>query len=358
MVARVLRDAVTVAGLQGDRRGLPLARPVAQHRRTPDLADEPDEAGDRGGEQVKVFVLGGTGAIGRPAVDALVAAGHEVTALARTWDRALDLTDRGARPLDVSMFDVVELTRAFAGHDAVVNLASSMPSTLQFARLGAWRETERLRTDGSANVVDAALASDVGILVQESVAMLYADQGDAWVDEHAAVDRYPMARGNHAAEASANRFTTHDRTGIILRFGLFYGPGARHSEQFLAAARLGIVAVIGDPGSYLSSIHVADGGRAVAEVLGAAAGVYNVVDNQPLTKRTYARALASAAQRPAWLRGPGRLAKVLGHRTTSLTRSIRVSNDKLTNATAWAPEFPSAREGWIATADALAPPDP
>lgn len=154
------------------------------------------------------------------------------------------------------MFDAPGLTGAPSRQDAVVNLASAMPSTLQFVRVGAWRDTQRIRTEGSANVVDAAMPADVGVLVQESVAMLYTDHGDAWVDEQAAVDRYPMASGNHAAEASANRFSTAGRTGIILRFGFFYGPGARHSEQFLAMARLGVVPVLGHPDRFLSSIHL------------------------------------------------------------------------------------------------------
>ena len=77
---------------------------------------------------MKVFVLGGTGAIGKPAVAALVAAGHEVTALARTPAKAALIRDLGGEPVEVSMFDVVALTEAFADHDAVANLASAMPS--------------------------------------------------------------------------------------------------------------------------------------------------------------------------------------------------------------------------------------
>ena len=304
---------------------------------------------------MKVFVLGGTGAIGRPAVDALVAAGHEVSALARTRERSLALAARGARAVEVSMFDRPGLTRAFVGQDAVVNLASAMPSTLQFVRLGAWRETQRIRTEGSTIVADAALASDVAIVVQESVAMLYADGGDEWIHEDAAVDRYPMAHGNHAAEASARRFIAAGGTGIILRFGFFYGPGAHHSEQFLTMARSGVVPVLGHPDGYLSSIHVVDGGTSIPAVLGVASGTYNVVDDEPLTKRAYASALARAAGRRPWLRGPGRLALLLGHRTTSLTRSIRVSNDKLRSATPWAPAFPSAGDGWRAMAEPSIP---
>ena len=79
--------------------------------------------------------------------------------------------------------------------------------------------------------------------------------------------------------------------------------------------------------------------------------MYNVVDDEPLTKREYARALAFAAGKRPWVRGPGRLAVLLGHRMTSLTRSMRVSNRRFREASGWQPRFPSAREGWIATAE-------
>ncbi len=302
---------------------------------------------------MKIFVVGGTGAIGRPSVRALVDEGHAVMALARTAVRAAELERTGATPVQVSMFDVLALAKAMAGCDVVVNLASAMPQAWQFIRLAAWRETQRVRTEGSAAVVDAALRAGVATLLQESVTMLYADQGDAWIDEDAVVDRYPMAAGNHSAEASAHRFTAAGHTGVVLRFGFFYGPGARHSEQFLALARRHVVPLIGRPHSYVSSIHVDDGGRAVAAALRAPAGVLNVVDDEPLTKREYADALAAASGNRPWLRGPGRAAHVLGHRMTSLARSVRASNQRIRQRAGWKPVYPSARQGWLATAAAI-----
>ena len=71
-----------------------------------------------------------------------------------------------------------------------------------------------------------------------------------------------------------------------------------------------------------------------------------------MTKREYADALAAAARKTAWLRIPGRAALLLGDRSTSLTRSL-VSNARFKTATGWAPRYPSAREGWAATATAL-----
>ena len=298
---------------------------------------------------MRVFLLGGTGAIGSHALPALIAAGHEVSGMVRTPEKAATVRAQGADPVMVSMFDRSALTESFRGHEAVVNLATSMPTMATFVFRRAWRPTERVRIEGSAAVVDAALTAGVPRLVQESVSMVYPDRGDQWIDEDTEPDPYPNARGNLAAEASATRFTEAGGIGVVLRLGLFYGPAARHSEQFLAMARRHVVPLVGPPESYLSSIHMADGGAAVAAALHVPTGIYNVVDDEPLTKRDYAQALASAAGKRAWVQGPGRLALLLGHRMASLTRSMRVSNRRFREASGWQPRYPSAREGWAAT---------
>lgn len=183
--------------------------------------------------------------------------------------------------------------------------------------------------------------------------MLYRDQGESWIDEDGPIDEYRIARGNIAAERSANRFSAAGGCGIVLRFGWFYGPGAAHSEMLFRQARHHLGFVPGRPNGYLSSIHVADGGQAVAAALHASTGTFNVVDDEPLTKTEYAGALATAAAAKTWLRGPGRAAVLLGDRLTSLTRSSRVSNARFKAATSWTPRYPSARQGWLATASAL-----
>jgi nucleoside-diphosphate-sugar epimerase len=93
-------------------------------------------------------------------------------------------------------------------------------------------------------------------------------------------------RRQHSADSDAGG------TGIVLRFGWFYGRGATHNEQLLALARRHICVQMGRADGYVSSIHVADGGAAVAAALHAPAGTFNVVDDEPLTKRDYAEALA------------------------------------------------------------------
>lgn len=239
-----------------------------------------------------------------------------------------------------------------AGHAAVVNLATAIPPMSKFMRRRAWRDNDRIRSEGSATIVDAAIEAGVDRVLQESVGMLYPDRGSEWIDESVPTDRYPMARGNLAAEANAHRFSDAGGTGIVLRFGWFYGPGATHSEQLLALARGHVCIQVGSADGYVSSIHVADGGAAVAAALHAPAGTFNVVDDEPLTKRDYAEALARAVRARAWVRAPGRAALLLGDRSTSLTRSLRVTNQKLRTSTG-GPRYPSAREGLMATAAAL-----
>lgn len=254
----------------------------------------------------------------------------------------------------MSLFDSEQLAAQLEGHDVVANLATALPATNQFMFPWAWRENIRVRTEGSRSIVDAAIAAEVDTVIQESVAMLYPDHGDEWITEDAPADRYPMAEANFAAEANAQRFTATGRNGVVLRLGWFYGPGATHSEEFFALARRHVCIMLGRPDTYVSSIHVADAGRAVSAAVSAPAGIYNVVDDEPLTKRQYADAIESVAETNAWLRFPVRAALLLGNRTTSLTRSLRVSNSKFrTTTTVWEPRYPSAVEGWKATAAAL-----
>ena len=184
--------------------------------------------------------------------------------------------------------------------------------------------------------------------------MLYRDGGADWVDEDTPTDNYPNASGNHAAEASARRFAEEDGVGVVLRFGFFLGPGAAHCAQFFALARRHVCVSMGRSDSYLSSVHLDDAATALVSSLAVASGTYNVVDDEPLTKRAYADAMAAAARTRPWLRPPGRAALLLGDRTTSLTRSLRVSNARWKAATGWRPRYPSAREGWVATAAVLA----
>ena len=299
---------------------------------------------------MKVFVTGATGAIGRFVVPELREAGHDVTGLARSDEKAAQLEGQGARAVRVSLFDGAALTDAFAGVDAVCNLATSIPTVAKGTSAGAWVENARIRTQGSAAVVDAALSAGVGRLVQESITFNYPDRADAWIDETVPIEPPALGESVAVAEANAKRFTDTGGTGVILRFGVFYGPGSDHTEAMLKAARRHVGAVVGKPSAYMSLIHLRDAATAVVAALQVPAGVYNVVDDEPLTKRDAAKAIGAAVGKRPWVLLPGRLATLGGKNANILLRSQRVSNGKLKAASDWAPVYASAWGGWKAVA--------
>ena len=297
----------------------------------------------------KVFVAGATGVLGWRTVEQLVAAGHEVTAVVRSAEKAELVRAKGATPVQVSLFDRERLTAAVAGHDVVVNVATHIPPMSEAALPGAWSENDRIRTEGSANLVDAALAAGASRYIQESIVFTYPDSGDAWIDaETTPIDAAKFTTSVRAAEASAARFTESGGVGIVLRFGLFFAPDASHTRAMVAAARKGASMVAGNPGAYQSAIHADDAAAAVVAALDAPAGTYDVVDDEPLTKADVAKTLGGR------FRFPGRLAR--GKYADTLTRSQRVSNRRFKEATGWAPAYPSLREALPAIVAAMGPP--
>lgn len=293
----------------------------------------------------RVLVTGATGVVGRLAIPQLVAGGYRVTAVGRTPERRAELTALGAEAIALDILDPAEVRRALAGHDVVVNLATHMPaSLLQVFWRRSWRENDRVRRDGSANLVDAAIAAGVSRFVQESFAPVYEDGGSRWIDEGWPQRPVPYNRTVIDAERSAARFTANGGIGVVLRFAAFYGPDP-FLRDMVRTVRRGFSPLPGRPDAYLSSVSHEDAAAAVVAALEAPAGAYNVTDDEPLERREWADALADAAGvrhprlLPAWLTGLG------GSLVELLSRSQRITNRKLKSIGGWRPRFSSAREG-------------
>ena len=108
---------------------------------------------------MRIFLAGATGVIGRRVMPLLVAAGHRVSAIGRTPDKRAALERLGAVPVDADLFAPDALRRAVAGHAVVINLATHLASGLRIFLPGAWRENDRVRRIGAANLADAAIAA-------------------------------------------------------------------------------------------------------------------------------------------------------------------------------------------------------
>jgi nucleoside-diphosphate-sugar epimerase len=284
----------------------------------------------------EIVITGSTGVIGTRAVRALHSAGHRVTGVTRS-ERGRELLESlGARAVEADVFDEASLRRAFDGADAVVNLLTHVPRADRMAEPGAWAENDRMRTEASAAVARAAQAAGVRRLVQESIAFVYADGGDAWIDEDAPVAGGGVTTTALTAERNARELFGGDT--VVLRFGLFIGPESGSTQAALAAARDGASIAIGRPGAYRPTIWLDDAAAAIAAAIDVPAGTYNVADADPPTNAEIDAALAAAvgveALRP---RAP---------RDNPLARSQRVSTRRLREASGWAPRMRAGTEIW------------
>jgi nucleoside-diphosphate-sugar epimerase len=302
---------------------------------------------------VRVFVAGATGVIGRRVVPLLLRAGHEVTAVARAPEKRARLEGQGARGVSVNLFDPDAVRQAVTGQDAVLNLATHIPTSARMFLPGAWRENDRLRSSASSNLSTAAIATGAGLFLQESFAPVYPDRGADWIDEATPISPARHARTVADAERSADRVTREGKRGIVLRFAFFYGPDSPFTLDMIRSARKGQAATVGSPAGYVSSVSHDDAARAVLAALEAPAGAYNVVDDEPLPRREYVDALAEALGVTPPKLPPAWLARLLGSLGESLSRSQRMSNRKLRAATGWVPLYPSVREGWRAVVETL-----
>ena len=293
----------------------------------------------------KIFVAGATGVLGRRAVKQLADAGHAVTGIARSDEKAELVRSLGGKPVRVDLFDAAALKDAIDGHDVVANLATHIPPLTKSAFNGAWDENSRIRSEGSRNLVDAALATGASRYIQEAISFMYEDRGDEWIDEDVPMIIPNLNKSQLDAEANAARFTESGGVGVVLRFGQFYAPDAFHTTDMIKVARRRVAPAVGDPDSYAPNIHIDDAASAVVAALEAPAGIYNVVDDDPVTKREFAEVMARALGKKAPHFIPKTLVKAAGSKASYLVRSQRVSNRRFKDATGWSPRYPSVREG-------------
>lgn len=286
---------------------------------------------------MRIFVSGGTGVVGRPAVEGLVAAGHEVSVLARSAERAALVRAAGAVPVEVSLFDPAGLTDAVAGHDAVVNLATHIPAPTKASGAQAWAENDRIRREASGHLVDAALAAGARVFVQESLAFAYADGGDGWLDEDSPLLGDDLSAGITVAEGNVRRFAEQGGSGVVLRFGRFYDAASEYSRMQARAAIVGQSTEIGAPDGYQPLVRVDDAAAAVVVALDAPSGIYNVVDDELLTRRQIDGVFAAAVGRRRLWRAVDHVPSGLGPDRSLFMTSNRVSNRRFVEATGWRP---------------------
>jgi len=306
---------------------------------------------------VRVFVAGASGAIGRPLIPKLVAARHEVTGMTRSDASAEAIRHAGAHAAVVDVFDAdaVRAAAEEAGAEVLVHELTALPDRFDFRKKDLYAPTNRLRTEGTRNLLDAARAAGARRFVSQSIAFAYRnDGGRVKIEEDPLLEDAPgpFGSGVRALRAmEAMVLGAEGMDGLVLRYGFFYGPGTHYAEDgaMVADVRRRRLPIVGKGTGVFSFIHVEDAADAtVAAVERGAPGAYNVTDDEPAAMSAWVRVLAEAAGARRPLRVPVWLAKLVGGRQAAdFASELRgASNEKAKRELGWQPAHPSWRTGF------------
>jgi nucleoside-diphosphate-sugar epimerase len=308
---------------------------------------------------MRIFVAGATGVIGKRLVPLLRANGHEVVGTTRSPGKVDDLRALGAEPRVLDVLDAVAVGKAVseARPEVVVHQATALSDLGNLRNLDeAFADTNRLRTEGTDNLLAAAQAAGAEEFVAQSFAgWPYAKEGSLVKDEEAPLDPSPpanaeqsMAAIRHLEKAVAG---AEALAGIVLRYGGFYGPGTSLFEggEHVAAIRKRAFPLVGSSAGMWSFVHIDDAAAAtLAAIERGSRGIYNVVDDEPAPASEWlpylAERLGAKQPRhvPEWL---GRL--VAGEQVVSMMTEARgASNAKAKRELGWMLVHPTWREGF------------
>jgi nucleoside-diphosphate-sugar epimerase len=293
---------------------------------------------------VNVFLAGGSGAIGVPLVRMLVANGHQVTALTRSTANASMLRGLGATPAIADALDAAALQGAVvSAHPThVIHELTALPKggPKSVADLEA---TNRLRIEGTRNLIAAAVAAGATRLVGGSFALIGAAGAGVPPGVKAAADAVSSME-SQILEASRTR----GLEGVVLRYGLFYGPENPSTVQMIGLVRRRFMPVIRGDQGLLPYIHVDDAARATIAALdqAPAGSAYDIVDNRAVSLSEFVQTIAELAGAPrpfaipAWL-----LRLVVPYLARMIELRMPLSNAKARADLGWSLLFPTIRDG-------------
>jgi len=302
---------------------------------------------------MRVLVIGASGAVGIRIVAQLRDDGHQVTGSCRSPGKTARLRAAGADPVVLDALDARAVREAVAAAvpEAIIYQATALAGA-GFSRSldRSFAPTNRLRAEGTDNVVAAARAAGVSRLIAQSFAPYrYARSGGPVKAEDDPLDTAPpaSARQTFAAMSHLDEAVTA-AGGIALRYGGFYGAG--DDDGLVKPVRRRMMPVIGDGGGVMSFIHLDDAAAATVLALGCEGpAIYNITDDDPAPMCEWLPALAAALGAKAPRRAPLWLGRLLaGDGLVIMTESRGAANAKAKKELGWTPRYPTWRDGFPA----------
>jgi nucleoside-diphosphate-sugar epimerase len=278
---------------------------------------------------LKILLAGATGAIGRLLLPMLIEAGHEVAGTTRSPNKRDQITALGGRPiiLDAMDRDAVFAVLEAEKPDVVISQMTDL-ATRDFAA------NSKLRIEGSRNLVDASKSAGVQRMIAESISWVQI-AGDTPADENEPLDLDAggARKGTIAAVQALEQAVAEMPIGVVLRYGILYGPGTWNSRDELTTEQIRNGEIVTND-AVTSYVHVEDAARAALLALDWPAGIYHIVDDAPATASEWVPLYASLVGAPVPPRAAGREGWERGQ-----------SNAKA-RGMGWTPRYPDWRAGF------------
>jgi nucleoside-diphosphate-sugar epimerase len=310
---------------------------------------------------MRVFVAGATGVIGRYLVPGLTNAGHEVIASTRSPLKANQLKNQGATPVVVDGLDREAVLTAVtaAQPEVIIHQMTALTSMKNFRNFDKeFAVTNELRSAGTDYLLEAA--RDAGtrrFIAQSFIGWNNTRSGSQVKSEQDPLDPHPLAataKSLAAIKHLEDSVPAKAPEGLVLRYGILYGHGA--SDLMLEVVRKRQMPVVGGGTGIWSFTEVTDAAAAtVAAVTRGAPGLYNVVDDEPVTVAEWVPYLASCLGAKPPMRAPAWLGRLLGGEmiVSWMTEGRGASNEKAKRELGWTPKYASCRDGFPVWVESL-----
>jgi nucleoside-diphosphate-sugar epimerase len=302
---------------------------------------------------MKIFVAGATGAIGRPLVAQLREAGHGVVGMTRSEERAEALRTAGAEAVVADALDAGAVRQAIdqTRPEVVINELTDLDRRLNPRKFAEWIEgTNRLRREGTRNLVDAARAAGVRRFISQSVAFAYDFQPGTKTEGSPLMGAEGGDMSGAIRELEAQTLDAPE--GIVLRYGFFYGPGTSYDADGhqIETIKKRQMPIIGGGKGHFPFIHIDDAASATAAAVDRGSpGVYNVVDDEPAPGHEWIPYVADLVGARKPMRVPVFIARIAAGRMAAMATQLQpVSNSKAKTELGWQPRYPSWRDGFRA----------
>ncbi len=244
---------------------------------------------------MRMFLTGATGHVGSAVLEALVRAGHEVTALVRNGDRAGEIAARSGRPVLGELNDVESYAAAADAHDGYIHAAldGSASRSSEIDRLAIGTLLAAANRPRTSN----AVTPNRRFFIYTSCLSVLGRVSDP-ADEGAPVNPIPFVAWRPAHESQVLDAASDRVRTAVIRCGVVYGGGSGAVADLLTGAGNGLIRIVGDGGNRWPLVYDHDLADLYARVAGdhEAAGVYHASDESDERVNDIVAAIADQAQ--------------------------------------------------------------